>query len=407
MRSWSKWVIFSRRMKSSISVGPRRPALSEFWLSAIGDAHVGRQRLAAGVDAGAVERLVARVVAGRRLAAADLGRRRVLGHRARAVDRIVRLDRLARPAAHGRVEPVLARLQRIGGHRRGGRLGADLLRRQAPLRFGVELGRRRLARSVGVDGPEKVASTVPTLSDRSVARLRPEAGGSSCGCASPWKSWMRGERPGSACRATGRTRVPARPKKSAPKGAFRSGRAAYLPSRSESPGIGALDRVADAIATHRASRAWHDPSVRLELPRALFQSRDEVGLDVVELAAGVLRVRVDAVASRPDRSRRSSRRSRTDATSSCRASTRLRASGRSARRCPCRRGRRRRRRPPRRSRCRPGRRPCRPRRRWRCRRRPRPRPCRPGARRARRSADRGWRWCPWSGDGRSLAINVS
>ena len=36
MRSWSKWVIFSRRMKSSSSVGPRRPAFSEFWLSAIG-----------------------------------------------------------------------------------------------------------------------------------------------------------------------------------------------------------------------------------------------------------------------------------------------------------------------------------------------------------------------------------
>ena len=30
MRSWSKWVIFSRRMKSSSSVGPRSPALSEF-----------------------------------------------------------------------------------------------------------------------------------------------------------------------------------------------------------------------------------------------------------------------------------------------------------------------------------------------------------------------------------------
>ena len=36
MRSWSKWVIFSRRMKSSSSVGPRRPAFSEFWLSATG-----------------------------------------------------------------------------------------------------------------------------------------------------------------------------------------------------------------------------------------------------------------------------------------------------------------------------------------------------------------------------------
>ncbi len=33
MRSWSKCVIFSRRMKSSSSVGPRSPAFSEFWLS--------------------------------------------------------------------------------------------------------------------------------------------------------------------------------------------------------------------------------------------------------------------------------------------------------------------------------------------------------------------------------------
>ena len=36
MRSWSKWVIFSRRMKSSSSVGPRGVARSEFWLSATG-----------------------------------------------------------------------------------------------------------------------------------------------------------------------------------------------------------------------------------------------------------------------------------------------------------------------------------------------------------------------------------
>ena len=36
MRSWSKCVIFSRRMKSSSSAGPRSPALSEFWLSATG-----------------------------------------------------------------------------------------------------------------------------------------------------------------------------------------------------------------------------------------------------------------------------------------------------------------------------------------------------------------------------------
>ncbi len=34
MRSWSKWLIFSRSTKSSSTVGPRSPALSEFWLSA-------------------------------------------------------------------------------------------------------------------------------------------------------------------------------------------------------------------------------------------------------------------------------------------------------------------------------------------------------------------------------------
>src|SRR5690349_190471 len=36
MRSWSKWVIFSRRMKSSSRVGPRGVSRSEFWLSATG-----------------------------------------------------------------------------------------------------------------------------------------------------------------------------------------------------------------------------------------------------------------------------------------------------------------------------------------------------------------------------------
>jgi hypothetical protein len=35
MRSWSKWKILSRRMKSSSSVGPRSPAFRLFWLSAI------------------------------------------------------------------------------------------------------------------------------------------------------------------------------------------------------------------------------------------------------------------------------------------------------------------------------------------------------------------------------------
>ena len=41
---WSKWVIFSRRMKSSSSVCPSRPAFSELWLSATFYALVRRQR---------------------------------------------------------------------------------------------------------------------------------------------------------------------------------------------------------------------------------------------------------------------------------------------------------------------------------------------------------------------------
>src|SRR6187402_2143617 len=33
MRSWSKWVSFSRSRKSCSRVGPRKPAFSELWLS--------------------------------------------------------------------------------------------------------------------------------------------------------------------------------------------------------------------------------------------------------------------------------------------------------------------------------------------------------------------------------------
>src|SRR5690606_35768191 len=33
MRSWSKWVSFSRRIKSFNRAGPRSPAFKEFWLS--------------------------------------------------------------------------------------------------------------------------------------------------------------------------------------------------------------------------------------------------------------------------------------------------------------------------------------------------------------------------------------
>jgi hypothetical protein len=56
MRSWSKCVIFSRRMKSSSSAGPRTPYFSEFWLSATGTPWLVVSTLAAGVDAHAVER---------------------------------------------------------------------------------------------------------------------------------------------------------------------------------------------------------------------------------------------------------------------------------------------------------------------------------------------------------------
>ena len=126
----------------------RRPAqagLERVLVVGDGDAHVGRQRLAARVDADAVERLVAGVVALRRLAAADLGR----ASRPRSPCWRRRSGRAARPAgpaaARGRGEAVLAGLERIRRHRRGGRLGADLLRRQALLRRACRAGRRRLA----------------------------------------------------------------------------------------------------------------------------------------------------------------------------------------------------------------------------------------------------------------------
>ena len=61
--------------------GPRSPALSEFWLSAIGLPEVRRERLPAGVDAHPVERRVARVEAERR-GRAGLGGLGLLGQRA-------------------------------------------------------------------------------------------------------------------------------------------------------------------------------------------------------------------------------------------------------------------------------------------------------------------------------------
>ena len=44
MRSWSKWVIFSRRMKSSSSVGPRGSALQRVLVVGKRHALVGGQR---------------------------------------------------------------------------------------------------------------------------------------------------------------------------------------------------------------------------------------------------------------------------------------------------------------------------------------------------------------------------
>ena len=75
MRSWSKCVIFSRRMKSSSSVGPRSPAFSEFWLSAMATPWLVRQHLAAAIGAHAVERADRGVRAQWRSACAGLGRR--------------------------------------------------------------------------------------------------------------------------------------------------------------------------------------------------------------------------------------------------------------------------------------------------------------------------------------------
>ena len=78
------------------------------------------------------------------------------------------------------IEAVLGRLQRVGRHRRAGRLGADLLRRQALLRGGVEL-----IGGVEVDAatsmvPDTVLSTLPMSSSAGVA-----AGGVGLACLQP------------------------------------------------------------------------------------------------------------------------------------------------------------------------------------------------------------------------------
>ena len=78
-------------MKSSSSVGPRRPALSEFWLSPTGTPWLVVSTLIGRVDAHAIERPDGLVGADRRAAAAHLVRAVLLGDRAGADDRIVRV----------------------------------------------------------------------------------------------------------------------------------------------------------------------------------------------------------------------------------------------------------------------------------------------------------------------------
>ena len=123
MRSWSKWVIFSRRMKSSSSVGPRRPAFSEFWLSRDRDALVGRERAVGRIDAHAIERTDRGVLADVRPTAADLLGPVQLADRAGPDNRIGGLDRRAFGRRERRVGVVFGRLVRIEGKR-----GRDVLR---------------------------------------------------------------------------------------------------------------------------------------------------------------------------------------------------------------------------------------------------------------------------------------
>ncbi len=172
MRSWSKWVIFSRRMKSSIRVGPRRPALSEFWLSAtatpmlvvsIWPLESTRARSSDSLPGlwpgtGLPSPTFGDVASSLTVLAASIGSCGSTG-----------LPGMRRVAA---IEAVLAGLERVGRHRRAGRLGADLLRRQALLRPGCRADRRRFAPSPWSTAPQKVDSTVPTFS--LIGAMRPE-----------------------------------------------------------------------------------------------------------------------------------------------------------------------------------------------------------------------------------------
>ena len=246
--------------------------MSEFWLSATATPMLVVSTWPPESTRDAVERLVAGVVALRRLAAADLRRARVLGHRARGVDRVVRLDRLARLRRVAAGEAVLAGLERIRRHRRGRRLGADLLRCQALLRRRVELsdvvlrqrrGRRAgEGRQHGADGFLDVA-----LDGRAASRRR------------------RGILAGASCHGTfsGISGMNRRPRQRAFPTTSRQRKGArrrlfiratgYLPSRSESPGT-ARSTLSLRRCHESRTACLARSQVRLDLPRALSQSRE-------------------------------------------------------------------------------------------------------------------------------------
>ena len=132
IRSWSKWVIFSRRMKSSSSVGPRSPAFSEFWLSATGTPWL----VVSGWPPESTRTRSSGPVAGLKLdlrvAAADLGRGVGLGKRAAADHGVGRRMMLAGRRSGGKA-PEFGRLRGVVRKSRGKFLGArQLFRRAVP-----------------------------------------------------------------------------------------------------------------------------------------------------------------------------------------------------------------------------------------------------------------------------------
>ena len=139
-------------MKSSSSVGPRSPALSEFWLSATGTPWLVVSAAGGRIDADAIERpRPSGCRRCRRAAAADLVGAVRFGDRARADDRILRLHRRAGRRRHARRRIVFARLvgvERKRGGEIGGRrhlLGEDIGARRFPGLRGTADGRTAAA----------------------------------------------------------------------------------------------------------------------------------------------------------------------------------------------------------------------------------------------------------------------